>query len=61
LEKGEIRYKDTKGEWNSIEIRNVLTHVVNHHTHHLGQLSAAYRDFTGKDDFVSIDYLYYKD
>lgn len=61
LEEGEVGYKDTKGEEKRIVIREALTHVNNHHTHHLGQLSAAYREYTGKDDFVEIDYLYYKE
>jgi uncharacterized damage-inducible protein DinB len=59
IESGEIHYKDTKGNSHTKLIREVLTHVNNHHTHHLGQLSAAYRELTGKDDFVSIDYIYY--
>jgi uncharacterized damage-inducible protein DinB len=59
IKSGEIHYKDIKGNSHPMLIHEVFTHVNNHHSHHLGQLSAAYRELTGKDDFVSIDYTYY--
>ncbi len=40
-----IEYKTTEGSEKSLQLSNILSHVVNHGTHHRGQVSAALTQF----------------
>ena len=40
-----IEYRTTEGSENSLQLANILSHIVNHGTHHRGQVSAALTQF----------------
>ncbi|MGB3636020.1 MAG: DinB family protein [Rivularia sp. (in: cyanobacteria)] len=40
-----IEYKTTEGSEKSLQLSNILSHVVNHGTHHRGQVSAGLTQF----------------
>lgn len=55
---GEIFYKNSKGEEYSNSVRDILFHVVNHSTHHKGQIVSDFRQ-QGIPPLVT-DYISYK-
>jgi uncharacterized damage-inducible protein DinB len=40
----EVRYKNTKGETFTTPLKDILTHVANHSTHHRGQIALLLRE-----------------
>lgn len=52
-------YHNTRGEEKSLELGAALAHVVNHGTHHRGQLSPAVMAVTGR--YPVMDFLYFLD
>ena len=40
-----IEYRTTEGSEKSLQLANILSHIVNHGTHHRGQVSAALTQF----------------
>lgn len=53
-----IRYTNTKGEAYQNSIQEILLHIVNHSTHHRGQIATLIRE-SGMKPPVS-DYIFYK-
>ncbi len=55
--KEDISYIDTKGDNHNTVLRDIMTHVANHGTHHRGQMVAWLR----AEDIVppALDYLYF--
>ena len=56
-----LEYPDSEGNKKERVLSDVLTHLINHHTHHIGQVSAAYKEYSKMDDFPSTDYTYFLD
>lgn len=53
-----LEYVSSEGETRSMWMRDVLTHVMNHQTHHRGQISAVISRLGGVAP--EMDYVYYK-
>ncbi|CAD8103709.1 unnamed protein product [Paramecium primaurelia] len=56
----EFEYQDSKGVIQKKEAQNVFYHLINHHTHHIGQISTAYTQQFGRKDYFSTDFIYFK-
>lgn len=59
--RSKIKYPSSSGALREKTVKDIFTHVVNHHTHHIGQLSAAHRQYSKESDFPSLDYTYFLD
>jgi uncharacterized damage-inducible protein DinB len=57
LEKA-IAYKNSKGQPFNTKLINILSHVVNHGTHHRAQIGQQLK-FAGVDELPVTDYIYY--
>lgn len=55
---GHLDYVSSAGEARSMWMRDVLTHMMNHQTHHRGQISAVITRLGGAAP--EMDYVYYK-
>jgi len=55
---GQLDYVSSEGEARSMWMRDVLTHMMNHQTHHRGQISAVITRLGGAAP--EMDYVYYK-
>ncbi|CAD8065897.1 unnamed protein product [Paramecium sonneborni] len=55
-----FEYSDSNGVQQKKDAQTVFYHLINHHTHHLGQISAAYTQQYGRKDFFSTDFIYFK-
>ena len=55
---GQLDYVSSEGEARSMWMRDVLTHMMNHQTHHRGQISAVITRLGGVAP--EMDYVYYK-
>jgi uncharacterized damage-inducible protein DinB len=53
-----IEYTNSKGDTFSNNIRDIYFHVINHSTHHRGQIASEFRQY-GLNPLVS-DYIFYK-
>ena len=53
-----VDYKTTEGRVFANELKDILFHIVNHSTHHRGQLVMDFR--TNKIDLSPLDFIYYK-
>jgi len=53
-----IEYTNSKGDTFSNNIRDIYFHVINHSTHHRGQIASEFRQY-GINPLVS-DYIFYK-
>lgn len=53
-----ISYKTSRGEPFKNSVRDILFHVINHSTHHRGQIAADFRQ-NGLEPLVT-DYIFYK-
>lgn len=53
-----IQYINTKGQAFESSVRDILFHVINHSTHHRGQLATEIK-FAGMEPIV-MDYVFYK-
>eukprot|EP00842_Homolaphlyctis_polyrhiza_P000972 jgi/Hompol1/1876/HPOL_004977-RA len=54
-----VVYRSSSGEDRSLPLDKILLHVVNHSTHHRGQISAAITGFGVRPPIM--DYVYFKD
>lgn len=52
-------YRDSKGTELTKHYGDVFYHLINHHTHHLGQASVAYVKEFGYKDFPETDFIYF--
>ena len=53
-----IDYENSKGELLSNTVTDILFHIINHSTHHRGQISTDFRQNGHKP--IPLDYVYYK-
>jgi uncharacterized damage-inducible protein DinB len=53
-----IKYTNSKGETFSNSIQDIYFHVINHSTHHRGQIASEFRQY-GLNPLVT-DYIFYK-
>lgn len=59
LQEGKFIYRDSKGTEMSKAYSDVFYHLINHHTHHIGQASVAYGMEFGMKNFPETDYTYF--
>ncbi|MDY6898992.1 MAG: DinB family protein [Cyanobacteriota bacterium] len=52
-----IEYRTTEGSIKSLQLANILSHVVNHGTHHRGQVSAALTQFGYPASEIDLPYF----
>ena len=52
-----IEYHTTQGREKSLQLANILSHIVNHGTHHRGQVSAALTQFGYSAPEIDLPYF----
>ncbi|AFY57781.1 hypothetical protein Riv7116_5404 [Rivularia sp. PCC 7116] len=52
-----IQYRTTQGSEKSLQLANILSHIVNHGTHHRGQVSAAITQFGYSAPEIDLPYF----
>jgi len=52
-----IEFKTTEGSEKSLQLSNILSHAVNHGTHHQGQVSAALTQFGCPAPEINLPYF----
>lgn len=52
-----IEYRTTEGSVKSLQMTNILSHIVNHGTHHRGQVSAALTQFAYPAPEIDLPYF----
>lgn len=52
-----IEYRTTEGSEKSLQLANILSHIVNHGTHHRGQVSAALTQFSYPAPEIDLPYF----
>lgn len=52
-----IEYRTTEGSVKSLQMTNILSHIVNHGTHHRGQVSAAITQFGYSAPEIDLPYF----
>ncbi|MFK5971745.1 MAG: DinB family protein [Flavobacteriaceae bacterium] len=53
-----IDYENSKGRLFTNTLRDILFHVINHSTHHRGQIAMSFR--SNKIEPITTDYIFYK-
>ncbi len=53
-----VDYKTTEGRIFANELKDILFHVINHSTHHRGQIATEFRK--NKIELEQLDYIFYK-
>lgn len=57
----EVEYFTTEGNKAKIMKEKLFIHLINHYTHHIGQITNSFHKFYGKNKLPELDYSYFED